>query len=188
MSQFDRDKWEARYAAGRGYDGPPHPFFDTVADRLPRQGRALDLAGGTGRHARWLARRGLDVTLADISPSALAEATRRAEAEGVFLTPVEIDLDEGLPDGPWDVVLVSHFLVRKQLADLVGSLAPGGQLVVVHPTMRNLERHDKPSAEWLLEPGELSDGIPGLVTDVHDEGWTAQDRHEVHYLGRKPLT
>lgn len=186
MSQFDRDKWEARYTAGRGYEAPPHPFLDTIADQLPTRGRALDLAGGTGRHARWLARHGLDVTLADISRSALAEATRRASDEGLSLETLEIDLDEGLPPGPWDVVLVSFFLVRSQLGGLVEQLAPEGRLVLVHPTIRNLERHEKPSAEWLLDPGELDDGVPGLETAHHAEGWTPQDRHEVHYLGIKP--
>ncbi|MEO0604165.1 MAG: class I SAM-dependent methyltransferase [Myxococcota bacterium] len=185
MSTFDREKWERRYTEGRGYHAEPDPFLDEVADLLPVRGRALDLAGGVGRHARWLARRGLDVTLADISPAALAEAGRRAADEGLALETLEIDLDEAFPDGPWDLVLVSFFLVRAHFARIVASLAPGGKLVLVHPTSRNLERHAKPSAEWLLEPGELDAGVPGLTTRFHDEGWTARGRHEVHYVGEK---
>jgi len=185
MSEFDRDKWEKRYAEGRGYQGEPNPFFDEVATWLPTSGRGLDLAGGTGRHARWLARRGLDVTLADISATALAAGARRASEEGLTLRTCEIDLDEGFPAGPWDVVLVSHFLVRGMLGRLVAELADGGVLALVHPTMRNLEKHDKPSAEWLLEPGELADGVPGLQTVVYGEGWNVADRHEVRFVGRK---
>ena len=51
-----------------------------VAEQLPMKGRALDVAGGTGRHARWLAQRGLRVTLCDISPVALAAARGSATA------------------------------------------------------------------------------------------------------------
>jgi ubiquinone/menaquinone biosynthesis C-methylase UbiE len=51
-------------------------------DLLPRRGRALDVAGGTGRHALWLARRGLDTTLADVPQVALEKAAAAASEEG----------------------------------------------------------------------------------------------------------
>lgn len=186
MSEFDRRKWETRYREGRGYGGEPDPFLDEAAAWLPRTGRALDLAGGMGRHAAWLAAHGFEVTLADISAAALTQAAERADLEGWRLETLEVDLDDSFPAGPWDVVLVSRFLVRAHLGALVASLAPGGWLVLVHPTRRNLERHDKPSLEWLLEPGELAEGVPGLATVHHDEGWTDRGRHEIRYVGQKP--
>ncbi|MEN0063452.1 MAG: class I SAM-dependent methyltransferase [Myxococcota bacterium] len=186
MSDFDRTKWETRYQQGRGYEAEPHPFLAEVAPLLPASGLVLDLAGGTGRHARWFARRGYEVTLADISATALAKATERAEAEGLSLDTVEIDLDTALPPGPWHVVVVSFFLVRGKIGGIVSRLAPGGLLVLIHPTMRNLERHEKPSEVWLLRDGELDEGLPGLTTLHHWEGWTTQNRHEVHYVGRRP--
>ena len=186
MSAYDFEKWEARYQSGRGYGGEPHPFLDQVAaHHLPTSGRALDVAGGTGRHARWLARRGLSVTLIDISPAGLARAQAAAAREGLELVTQAHDLDDGFPPGSWEVILVTFFLVRDHFASIAEALSVGGRLVLVHPTRRNLERHAKPSAEWLLDPGELDDGVPGLETLHHEENWSRQGRHEVRYVGRK---
>ena len=186
MSQADREKWELRYREGRGYQAAPDPFLDRVASRfLVGGGRALDLAGGTGRHARWLAQRGFHVTLCDISSAALEEGARLARAEGLALEVFECDLDETFPPGPWDVVLVSFFLVRGRFSAIVSSLAPGGHLVIIHPTLRNLERHDKPTARWLFEEGELNEGVPGLRTLHQEEGWGERGRHEIRYLGKR---
>lgn len=185
MSSADFDKWEPRYASGRGYGGEPDPFFVEVASGfLPDRGTAVDLAGGSGRHARWLAHQGLDTTVVDISPSGLRLAREAAAAEGLSLRTVEHDLDHGPPGGAWDVVLVSFFLVRPFLDRLADAVAPGGVLLLVHPTVRNLERHARPGRRWLFEEGELT-GVPGLQTLHHEEGWGAGGRHEVRYVGRK---
>ena len=78
------------------------------AVRLPgRAGRPAAEEGpgarscrGTGRHALWLARRGLDVTLADISGVALEVARAEACREGLVLHTVMRDLEaEPLPTG-----------------------------------------------------------------------------------------
>jgi SAM-dependent methyltransferase len=149
---------------------------------LPRAGRALDVAGGGGRHAIWLARRGLDVTLVDISPVALAIA-RAAEPR---LATLALDLDEApLPVGPWDLILCFHFLDRRSFAKLPGLLGPGGVLVIVHPTRTNLERHTSPGAQYLLDPGELPSLVPGLELVCVDEGWSREDRHEAVLVGRR---
>ena len=44
---------------------------------LPANGRVLDLGGGPGRYTEWLAGRGHQVVLADLSPEQLDIATRR---------------------------------------------------------------------------------------------------------------
>src|SRR5687767_3623974 len=59
MSNTERTKWNARYAE-QGASREPSRLVTELADRLPRSGRALDIAGGGGRHAVWLAARGLD--------------------------------------------------------------------------------------------------------------------------------
>ena len=183
MSQADLAKWEPRYAAGRGFDGQPNPFFtDVAAGFLPSSGRALDLAGGMGRHSRWLAGRGLEVTLCDISASALALARDRAEADGLSLRTLQADLDDGVPAGPWDVVLVSHFLLGERLPRVVGQIAPGGLLLLLHPTVTNLQRHDRPSERWLLPDGAYADGIDGMELLYRDEGWGVLGRCEVRVV------
>src|SRR3954451_16443562 len=113
MAEADRQKWDARYRERGAGVREPSGFLEALDDLLPRRGRALDLAGGTGRHALWLARRGLDVTLADISGVALDLARHEAAREGVSLQTRSIDLEAGpLPAGPWDLILCVDFLWR----------------------------------------------------------------------------
>ena len=49
---------------------------------------------------------------------------------------------------------------------------------------KNLERHARPSARWLLDDGELRQ-VPGLRTLHHHEDWNAAGRHEVSWVGER---
>ncbi|MGA9523661.1 MAG: class I SAM-dependent methyltransferase [Myxococcaceae bacterium] len=187
---MDREKWNARYRESPG-TGAPSTFLTSLDELLPRRGRVLDVAGGTGRHALWLARRGLDVTLADLSDAGLAIAAGEAEREGLPLTTVQVDLERSpLPRGPWDVILCFNFLHRPLFEAFARELAHGGYLVVEHPTRSNLLRHERPSARHLLEDGELrglmDSPAPGIVLELVrcDEGWTESGRHEARGLAR----
>jgi len=185
VPESDRERWNARYAA-RAERSAPSPFLDQLDDLLPRSGRALDLAGGAGRHALWLARRGLAVTLADVSDVALAQAEVAARAEGLALTAVRVDLLASPPPaGPWDLVLCMYFLHRPLFALLPGLLAPGGILVFSHATRKNLERHPRPGPDYLLDDGELPSLVRGLEVLRLEEGWTESDRHEARLVARR---
>src|SRR5687767_5551461 len=154
MSHEDRLKWNLKWKE-RGSPGEPSPFLRSLGELLPSRGTALDVAGGAGRHALWLAAHGLAVTLVDIAEDALAIARAAAGEAGLALTTRALDLDlQPLPAGPFDVILVFHFLDRRIYAELGARLTPGGVAVVVHQTKKNLERHASPSARYLLEPGE----------------------------------
>ncbi len=187
MSDADRRKWDQKHGE-RGAPGDPQPPVVALEGFLPRAGRALDVAGGSGRYALWLARRGLDVTLVDVSPVALDIARRHAA--GLSLTTRVLDVDdEPLPVGPWDLVFCAHFFDRRVYRTFSALLAPGGTLVVDHPTVANLERHASPSAAYLLEPGELPGFATGLEILFYEEGWTSPDgddaRHEARLVARR---
>jgi len=185
-------RWDARYAARGLQDRAPAAILPTLSTLLPRRGRALDLAGGDGRNALWLARRGLELTVADASAEGLRLAAQRLAAAGLPVDTVQVDLEDPQtpwPDalgGGWDLVLVSDFLSRPLLAALPAQLAPGGVLVISHPTRRNLERHPHPSARFLLQEGELPGLIPGLDILHHDSAWRDDDRHVTWLVGRRP--
>lgn len=189
MSDDDRIKWDARYREAGADPGAPSTVLTALDPLLPRRGRALDLAGGAGRHALWLARRGLDVTLADISEVGLGIARSAAAREGLALRTVAVDLDrDPLPGGPWDLILIFHFLDRR-LAAYAEELAPGGYLVIVHPTRSNLARHPRPSARFLLEDGELPRLIPDALEVVrYEEGWLDEGRHEARLVAHRTGT
>ena len=50
---------------------------------LPTTGRILDIGGGPGRYAIWLAQRGYEVVLADLSPELLRFAKTQISEAGV---------------------------------------------------------------------------------------------------------
>ena len=186
MSNDDRDRWNERYRQGSHARGEPSKVLEGLAPRLPTAGRALDLAGGAGRNALWLARRGLLTTIADVASVGLSIAAERARAGGLALTTLERDLEvEGLPVGPWDLVLSVLYLDRDVLAAVPAELAPGGVLVVIQPTRVNLERHPRPPARFLLAPGELPSLVPGLDVLHHEEGWLADGRHDAVLVARR---
>lgn len=182
----EREKWDARYRDGEQTTKDPSSFLLSAAERLEATGQALDLAGGTGRHAIWLAQRGWDVTLADISPVALKIAERHAAAAGVALCTLEADLEaDPMPGGPWDLILCSYFLHRPLLENLPDALAQSGLLIVIHPTLANLTRHEKPPARFLLNDGELPTLVPRLKILEYQEGWTDEGRHEARLIAQK---
>lgn len=187
MSSQDRIKWNARYRNSGRVIRDPELFLKSLGDSLPHGGRALDVGGGDGRNAIWLAGRGLDVTVVDISDEGLAAAEAAANLAGVSLHAVQADLEQTpLPAGPWDLICDFHFLLRPLFSDFVDALAPGGHLVFVHPTMSNLGHHDRPGPAYLLEDGELPQLVRALETLYYWEGWTSENRHEARLLARKP--
>jgi tellurite methyltransferase len=68
------------------------------------------------------------------------------------------------------------------------SLAPQGLFVVVQPTMRNLERHERPSARYLLHEGELRQLADGFTVLHYNEAWLADGRHDAVLVAQKVRT
>ena len=113
MSSEQREKWNQRYAERGPNATAPCPWLTTVESLLPPAGTALDVAGGAGRHAVWLAQRGLTVTIADIAEAGLELARDAAATENLAISTVTVDLEsESLPAGPWDVILNTSYLYR----------------------------------------------------------------------------
>lgn len=171
------DKWD-RIWSERGHAVSGHSaFLDRVAELLPTQGRALDLAGGAGRNALWLASRGLEVTVCDKSAVGLELAAGRG------LRTLQRDVEvEGPPPGPWDLVLIHHFLWRPVFARL-----DTAWLVFVQPTTTNLERHPRPSERFLLRPGEVQGLLAGFEVLHLEEDWGPEGRHEARVVARQGL-
>jgi tellurite methyltransferase len=184
VSDRDRQRWNAAYAE-RDLPGDPSPFLTSVAEFLPTSGQALDLAGGTGRNGLFLARRGLTVTIADVSQNALAVAERGAAHSSLSLITQQADFDGGFPVGPWDVLLDFNYLERRLFDALPDLLAPGGVFVFSQPTVTNLERHPRPSRRFLLNDGELKDLLPKTFDILQFEESWACDRYEARLVAQR---
>ncbi len=69
--------------------------------------RVLDLACGSGDHARRLAHRGLEVVGVDIAPSLIAHCQKRAAEEGLSTARFEVgDMRELAHEDEFDAVLL----------------------------------------------------------------------------------
>lgn len=103
--------------------------------------RVLDVGCGVGRWSRLLAARGADVTGVDLSPTMIAEAQRRATAEGVadrcrFQVQDLSDLNVGEHFGlVLGVTVLQHILdpgaLRAALVAMAAHLAPGGRMILL---------------------------------------------------------
>src|SRR6266853_3169668 len=105
--------------------------------RPPR--RILDLPCGQGRHAIELARRGYDVTGADLSPYLLSVAAERGRAGGVRVRWLSADMRQPIAGETFDVVLnlftsLGYFADEADDRKVIGAAAtmllPGGRVVV----------------------------------------------------------
>lgn len=180
----DATYWDQRFQ--HGWSDEPSPFLLAQRQHLPRAGRALDVAGGPGRQAIWLAAQGLDTTVIDVSPVALDMARQRAAAAGVQLNLRHWDLTStAIPAGPWALICNFYYLQRSLIPKYIEALSPGGLLVFAHATRTNLERHERPGPNRVLEPGELADLTRELKHLYYEENWFSEGRHEARLVARR---
>src|SRR5262245_948577 len=182
----DRERWDASHRAGSHADLPLPEWLAALDAELPRAGRALDVAAGTGRLARFWAARGLAALAVDVSPEGLRLAREAAAREGLVLETQPLDLErDPLPAGPFAAISCFHYLQRALFPELIARLAPGGVLACEIATLRNLERHAKPSARFLLHDGELARLLAQLETVWSFEGWSADGRCVARAVARR---
>ncbi|HSP55475.1 MAG TPA: class I SAM-dependent methyltransferase [Dehalococcoidia bacterium] len=150
----------------------PSQFLVDNAGLLPKGGRALDVAMGTGRNAVYLASLGFEVTGVEISEEACGLTLEAARAAGVPIEAVCADLESwGPPAEAFDVVINFNYLHRPLCPLLAAALKPGGVLVFETFTTEQRQFGWGPSRDdFLLLPGELRRLFPGLETLVYREG------------------
>jgi 2-polyprenyl-3-methyl-5-hydroxy-6-metoxy-1,4-benzoquinol methylase len=152
----DRERWNAKWRERNSDLDGEAPLLSDNAQLFPRRGKALDLAGGAGRNAMWLMRRGMDVTLVDVSDVALDKAETRAKAAGLGsrLKTYHLDLEQPLPFAPlFDVVLVMNYLDRERRDSFAGMLVDDGLFVASHPTTGRFAVTQKELLLWARQLG-----------------------------------
>jgi SAM-dependent methyltransferase len=150
----------------------------------------LEMCCGKGRNAIWLARRGMDVTGADFSEVAIAEAERRAasahvaESAHFIVHDATLAYDE-LPER-FDFVIdcfgstdIENAMARKIAADnLADTLKPGGYLVTYLLSSDDEYNQAMTKDNKAREPGSFVHPISGKfekaftereVIDLHED-------------------
>lgn len=140
--------------------------------RIPRPGRVLDLACGSGRHTRLLLERGYQVLAVDRNAVALAGL------QGLpGVTTAELDLegsDWPLAGQSFAGIVVTNYLWRPRLNDLLALLAPGGVLIYETFMLGNAAYGKPANPDFLLRPGELREiaAAAGLREVAFNAGYT----------------
>ena len=185
MSEQDRSHWEERYASG-AYGERTHPseLLVSWAPRVlasrrssgsgsqPRQPRALDVACGTGRNARYLAGLGFEVDALDIAEAGLVRARGLAEADGLSVRWLQHDLDGGLPEelSGFDLILLVRYVNLPLLRELGGRLKPGGWIICEEHLQTRAEVVGPGNPDFRVAPGALADAVKGLEVLLTEEG------------------
>ena len=153
--------------------GHPAPWLVAHAHLLPRNGTALDIACGRGRHALWLAVHGLRVRALDRDRTLLGALADEARRRGLPIDTEALDLEavEGvIPPRSADVIVVVHYLHRPLVPDLVAALRPGGVLIYETFTLAQASRGRPTNPAYLLAPGELRRLVAPLTVLAEREG------------------
>jgi len=99
---------------------------------LPEKGQALDYASGLAGNGFYLASKGLDVSVWDLSEIAIEKANAKARHEGIKLQGDVKDLENITlakeDHKQFDIIVVSYFLHRQSLRNLYHYLKKGGLL------------------------------------------------------------
>jgi tellurite methyltransferase len=181
MESEERTRWDARYTERPGSWTEPDDFlkhaYDEFLAKVP-PGRALDLAGGAGRNALYLAERGWQVKIVDISEiglqlakdkwSSLLNDGPRPPAAALEHSQISTELADletvtGVGADEYDLIMVFYFLRRDLFPALVAALKPGGLLIYKTYTTKQQAFGNGPGdRRYLLQPNELREAFPSL--------------------------
>jgi SAM-dependent methyltransferase len=153
------------------FDLPPSAWVQRWVGWIRPGGAVLDVACGSGRHSRLLARLGFEVDAVDRDPALFAEVPPQVALLGA-------DIEAG----PWpyaerrfDGIVVTNYLHRPLLPLLADGLERGG-LLVYETFARGNERFGKPSnPDFLLAPGELLEAVAGKLRVIAYEDLVIDD-------------
>lgn len=137
---MDSTGWDERYASVEHPWGSAAPGALMSRCAALRPGRAIDLACGDGRTARYLAESGWEVQAVDFSPVAIEVASSADDSDGISYTVG--DARQWQPDRPTDLVVISflHLPVDELVAVIATAgtwLRPGGHLLYLGHALEN---------------------------------------------------
>lgn len=136
---------------------------------IQEKGLVLDLAGGSGRHTRFLALKGYRLVLLDKDVSGAIDL-RLAKNVELIVHDLEVGKLWPLNNNSFDGIIVTNYLYRPIMSRLLKLLSKNGVLIYETFALGN-ERFGGPkNPDYLLKPGELIDlAHPKLRVIAYEE-------------------
>jgi SAM-dependent methyltransferase len=190
QSEDQKARWDIKYQQGLPSLTEPDPFFISAYERfvtpsLAKPGAALDLAGGIGRHALWLASRSWQVSVVDVSDVAIGKLTQAALELNVKLELLVGDAAE-FRFGPaqFDLIVLFYHLDRRLFPRIVSALKPRGLLICKMSLRWDSGKSSTKANSNPLQRNELPSLVPELDV-LHHQERPVRDRGVVEFVGRK---
>jgi SAM-dependent methyltransferase len=156
-----------------------------VNPSVPKAGVALDLAGGLGRHALWLASRHWQVTVVDLSDVAIGKLSQAAHKLNVKLELLVGDAAEfRFEPAHFDLIVLFYHLDRSLFPGIVSALKPGGLLISKMSLRWDSGKSSTTANTNPLHRNELPSLVPELDV-LHHQERPVRDRGVVEFVGRK---
>lgn len=185
-----RSHWDLKYQQGLPSLEKPDPFFLSafarfVLNQFSTGGVALDVAGGIGRHALWLARRNWRVTVVDISEVAIRKLDQKMRQLDLSLELFALDAKE-YPFKPacFDLIVIFYHFDRDICSSVLSALKPGGFLICKSALSWDGYEGTPPTSIEQLRRSEILSMLPGLRV-MHHEERPVRNRGVAEYVGMK---
>jgi SAM-dependent methyltransferase len=185
-----RSHWDLKYGQGLPSLEKPDPFFlnafdQFVEDFFPSGGKALDLAGGIGRHALWLAKRNWQVTVVDISEVAIRKLDQKARELDLTMNLLALDATK-YPFAPacFDLIVMFYHFDREICPQVLSALKPDGFLICKSSVCFDSFEGTAPANLRPLSKNEILSQLPELQV-LHHQERPVRDRGVVEYVGMK---
>ena len=190
QSEDQRARWDLKYEQGLPSLTEPDPFFISAYERFvnpsgPKPGVALDLAGGLGRHALWLASRSWQVCVVDVSEVAIGKLSQAALELNVKLELLVGDAAEfRFEPAQFDLIALFYHLDRCLFPKIVSALKPRGLLICKMSLRWDSGERLTTGSTNPLQRNELPSLVPELDV-LHHQERPVRDRGVVEFVARK---
>ncbi len=143
---------------------PPSLWVTRWLAAIPPGGALLDVACGRGRHIGLAIEHGYTVTAVDRD----LKATGFHGNAAVELIEADLEMPAGWPlgDRRFDGVIVTNYLHRPILPDIVAAVGPAGALIYETFSAGNEALGRPRNPDFLLRPGELLAAVANRLTPL----------------------